>query len=115
MSCLVIYTVVIQGLLLGFIGAQSAGAGGDSLSGFELCLNGDHGSPSGDSPDGQAGGDSCIFCLADAHHSLAAPSFTSSWRFESAFTQLLPPLGGWRLPPQDEQPGASPRGPPLPA
>jgi hypothetical protein len=111
-SCLVIYTLIVQGLLLGFTGAQSTGENGP---GFELCLNGDHGSPSNDLPDGQSGGDSCMLCVADAHYALPARLFAASSRLHIVSAKPLPPIGDWQLSPQTQQPGAPPRGPPLPA
>jgi hypothetical protein len=114
-SCVVVYILIIQGLLLGFTGAQATGAGADNWPGFELCLNGDHGSPSNDVPDGQSGGDGCMFCLADANYAIPAPSFTASSRLLIISAQPLPPIGDWHLSAQIQQPGAPPRGPPLPA
>ena len=112
-SCLVIYTLIIQGLLLGFVGAQAAA--GDNGSGYELCLNGDHDSPSGDIPDGQAGSDGCSFCIAAAFHALPVPSFASSWRSYAVAVRPLPVLRASALLPNSEQPGAPTRGPPLAA
>jgi hypothetical protein len=109
------YALALQGILIGFSGAQLAATPYDhAASGFELCLNGsqdDSGSPA--IPQHL---DHCLFCFAGVHH-CALDAATQSYVGYGSFGQGSALAGATRSRPSDSSKYsiARPRGPPISA
>jgi hypothetical protein len=109
------YALALQGILIGFSGAQLAATPYDhAASGFELCLNGSQdGSGSPAIPQHL---DHCLFCFAGVHH-CALDAATQSYVGYGSFGQGSALAGATRSRPSDSSKYsiARPRGPPISA
>jgi hypothetical protein len=112
------YALALQGILIGFSGAQLAATPYDhAASGFELCLNGtqdDSGSPA--APAIPQHLDHCLFCFAGVHH-CALDAVAQSHAGYDSFGQGSALAGATRSRPSDgsKYSIARPRGPPISA
>ena len=112
------YALALQGILIGFSGAQLAATPYDhAASGFELCLNGtqdDSGSPA--TPAIPQHLDHCLFCFAGVHH-CALDAAAQSHAGYGSFGRGNALAGATRSRPSyaSEYSIARPRGPPVSA
>jgi hypothetical protein len=112
------YAIAIQGILIGFSGAQLAATPYDhATAGFELCLNGiqdDSGSPA--TPAVPQHLDHCIFCFAGVYH-CALDAASQSYAGYGSFGHGSVLAIATRSRPSDtsEYSIARPRGPPISA
>jgi hypothetical protein len=119
-GAVVIYALVLQSLLFGFVAAPAAAPSsvGDSLGAFELCLHNPDGTPvsPADLP-GHHGNTHCVFCFTAAHHGLGpVPLSLSPFRqVDLKAGNAWWPADNRRVSILSKYSIARPRGPPLSA